>query len=335
MKKNIPTIKAIALQLNISVSTVSKALNNHPAIGEQTREKVRQLAAAMHYVPNQTAIHFKSGKTHTIGVILPQLTDHFFTKALSGAEHYALQHTYNVISGQSYNHLQREKELVGFMQRSRVDGLIIALTSETESRDHLLPLEAWGIPIVYLMRTPPIKECHYVTVDVFDGAHQAVRMLLNRGHRRIAHLNGPEMLLTSRERQAGYLHALQQHQLPADPDLICHTTLSPESTRACMAQLMALPDTPTAILGFKDLVVLEAMQYVKNNAAGRRGPVDFIGFGNHEFLQFLDTPPTASIEENPFLLGSKAMEVLIQLISGGEAQRYQQVRMPCKLVNYK
>src|SRR5215203_4907205 len=136
MKKPVPTIKEIAKRLNISVSTVSRALHNHHSIGLRTKTRVQQLAKELRYEPNQTAIFFKQGKTFTIGVILPRFSEEFFSLAISGIEDFAIQNKYNVLIGQSYDEMEREKQIVETMKNSRVDGIIVSLAKNTVSFEH-------------------------------------------------------------------------------------------------------------------------------------------------------------------------------------------------------
>src|SRR5215211_3864222 len=120
MKKSVPTIKEIAKRLNISVSTVSRALHNHPSIGLRTKTLVQELAKELKYEPNQTAIFFKQGKTFTIGVILPELSESFFSSAISGIEDAAHKANYTVLMGQSHDVVDKEKELINAMKKHRV-----------------------------------------------------------------------------------------------------------------------------------------------------------------------------------------------------------------------
>src|SRR5882762_7035597 len=144
-----PTIKEIARRLNISASTVSRALHNHKRIGLRTKTKVQQLAKALNYEPNQTAIFFQQRKTFTIGVILPELSEAFFSSAISGIEDCATKNNYTVLMGQSHDNEEREKQLVETMKNHRVDGLIVSIAKNTANYEHFETLKKYGIPIVF------------------------------------------------------------------------------------------------------------------------------------------------------------------------------------------
>ena len=152
----LPTIKEIAKKLNVSVSTVSRALSNHQRIGLSTKEKVQKLAKELNYEPNEQAIFFKQKKTHTIGVILPFIREDFFSEAISGMETAAMEHDYTILFGQSHDDPEREKKVVEAMKKQRVDGVIISLSKFTNKYDHLLALSKYDIPVVYFDR-PVIK----------------------------------------------------------------------------------------------------------------------------------------------------------------------------------
>lgn len=335
MEKKAPTIKEMARTLGISVSAVSKALNNHPSIGLYTKERVERLAQKLNYVPNQAAIYFKQKKTCTIGVILPHLTDHFYTNILCGAEIEAMKNHYNLIMCQSYDSLSREKELVAFMQKNRVDGVLVAASKETVNFNHFQALESWNIPVVHMARQPRHHDCYCVISNVRNGAQQAVNYFIEHGHRRIAHLNGPETMTTSRERHSGYLDAHRAHQLPIHPELIKHTDFSRDRNKAIIDSWMQQDEFPTAILAFKDLIVLEIMSLLKQYYPDKKDQVQVIGFGNHQLLQYMDHPPCASIEEQPAMIGGKATSLLLTLMQlPDEKPSYHTIALDCNLVKY-
>lgn len=162
-----PTIKEIARQLNVSISTVSRALNNNPRIGLATRERIQALARKLNYEPNKQAIHFKQKKTHIIGVILPSIREEFFSEAISGIETAAISQQYTILFGQSYDQLENEKNLAQAMKEQRVDGLLISLSKETNAYDHFKALEDIGIPIVYFDRVPPFEHVNKVYCNLY------------------------------------------------------------------------------------------------------------------------------------------------------------------------
>src|SRR5688572_26968161 len=166
MKKSVPTIKEIAKRLNISVSTVSRALHNHPSIGLRTKTLVQELAKELKYEPNQTAIFFKQGKTFIIGVILPQLSESFFSSAISGIEDFANTKKYNVLVVQSHDDHERQQQHVEAMKNHRVYGMIISMANNTSNYDHFDILKEYNIPLVFFDRIPKKKDIHFVACNL-------------------------------------------------------------------------------------------------------------------------------------------------------------------------
>lgn len=326
------TLKEIADNLKISVSTVSKALHDHPSIGLVTKEKVKKLAAELNYIPNETAIHFKQKKTFTLGVILPNLLDQFYSLAVNGIENFSISRDYNVLICQTHEHLAREKQLVSIMQRSRVDGLIISISKETTDLSHIIALEQSGIPVVFFVRKPANLVCHNVTSDVYKGATEAINLLISRGHKRIAYINGPPNWVASIERFLGYRDALVQNNIRYDPALVKVSDLSPESTRQAVRSLLAVPHPPTAMLAFKDYIVLDAIQYLKT-LPGKKPEFEFIGFGGLPLFEYLEHPPLASLVEQHHQIGERAAELALKLIEN-RTRNPLEVALPCTLKMY-
>ncbi|HLO38032.1 MAG TPA: LacI family DNA-binding transcriptional regulator, partial [Lacibacter sp.] len=222
----LPTIKEIAKRLNVSVSTVSRALSDHPRIGLGTKEKVQNLAKELGYEPNAQAIFFKQKKTFVIGVVIPYIREEFFSQAISGIETAAMEHQYTILFGQSYDDPEREKAVVEAMKKQRVDGLIISLSKQTNKYEHLEALNKFEIPVVYFDRVPPFKEAHKVFCNLYKGTVDMVGWLFNKGYRRIAFINGPDKLNASKERMNGYIEGISKQKLKVDMQMVEKTDLS-------------------------------------------------------------------------------------------------------------
>src|SRR4030095_7019498 len=162
MKSTVSTIKEIAKRLNISVSTVSRALHDHHSIGLRTKMRVRELAKEIDYQPNQAAISFQQGKTNTLGVILPELSENFFSSAISGIEDCAHKNNYSVLLGQSHDIVEKEKQLIETMIKHRVDGILISISKNTDNYTHLEKLRDYNLPVVFFDRIPNIPNIHYI-----------------------------------------------------------------------------------------------------------------------------------------------------------------------------
>jgi LacI family transcriptional regulator len=309
-----PTIKEIAKKLNISISTVSRALHDHPSIGLRTKMRVKELARELDYEPNQTAIFFQQGKTFTIGVILPQLSEAFFSAAISGIEDAANKKNYTVLLGQSHDSEEREKQIVETMKKHRVDGLLISLAKNTENYDHFSNLKKYNIPVVFFDRIPKMDRIHYVACNMESGTVQAVSFLLEKGHRIIGMINGPETLAASIDRLDGYIKALKKHRLKYDPNLIVSSDLTKESIEDAMKNLLSQRRKPTAIVVFNDYVVLDAIQYARKMKLKINKDITFVSYANLPLSHYTAYPPLASVEQFPYVQGQKATETLLEVL---------------------
>ena len=313
------TIKEIAQRLNVSVSTVSRALHNHPSIGLRTKMQVQKLAEELHYEPNQAAISFKQGKTFTIGVILPNLGEEFFSIAISGIEDLATKNNYTVLIGQSHDDSAREQQIVDTMRRHRVDGLIVSLSTTTKNYDHFEQLKKYHIPVVFFDRVPDRDDFYTVSCNLENSSVELVDWLVNAGHKRIGFIKGPDTLMHSNQRLEGYKTGLKKHKLKADNALVVHTDLSKLKTQDAIHKLLALKDRPTAIIAFNDYIALEAIRYTRNQGLKINKDVYFVSYANLPITSYLDDKPLASVEQFPYQQAEKAADILFRLIqSKGE-----------------
>jgi LacI family transcriptional regulator len=333
MKRGV-TLKDLAKELGLSVSAVSKALRNDPGIGSSTTARVRQLAEERNYVPNLAAIRLKQSRNFKIGVIIPDLFDQFYGLALRGIEDTAARHQYSVVFTQTHEQPDRERALIDTMIRNRIDGLLISITTLTDHTDFVDQLEAIGIPVVFFVRSPRDRISYSVTADSFEGCREAVTYLVEKGHRRIAHLRGPTTSTLSQVRYEGYQQALIDHQLPFDPDLVKLLDATPDPINQAMRELMQLDDPPSAVLTFKNYITLEAISFLQREYPDNPNRLDFIGFGNLPLLRHIDYRPLAAIDADPFDLGAEAFRLLHQRMIDSTTEVRQQIKIPCQLTVY-
>lgn len=330
---NPPTIKEIAQRLNLATSTVSRALHDHPRIGLKTRMQVQALAKELQYEPNQTAIFFQQKKTFTLGIILPELSEAFFSAAISGIEDAANKSHYMVLLGQSHDDTEREKKIVEIMKNHRVDGLLVSLAKNTVNYAHFDMLRKYNIPVVFFDRIPDMKDIHYVACNMESGTVQAVSLLLQQGHRVIGMINGPEKLIASRQRTTGYRTAMQQQRLKYDATLNIHADLSREGTRQAMQQLLSHKRKVTAIVAFNDYVSQDAVQYAVEQGLQINKDICFVSYANLPLSSYMAFPPLASVEQYPYLQGQKATEILLELLANKlTPEDYQQIIIDSRLV---
>ncbi|RYD74186.1 MAG: LacI family transcriptional regulator, partial [Sphingobacteriales bacterium] len=286
MQSKPTTIKEIAKLLNLSPSSVSRGLHDHPSIGVVTRERIKELAKSLNYEPNNAAILFQKGKTYTIGVILPELSEHFFSVAISAIEDEALKKNYTVIFAQSHDDFAKEVRLVDKMKYQRVDGLLVSITKDTSNFDHFEKLKALNIPVVFFDRIPPSKNVHSVACSLESATIKAVNFLLKKGHRSIGLINGPTTLFASGERKDGYMHAINFNRLKFDPSLVINCDLTEEGTIDAANQLINHKRKPTAIVAFNDYIALFLIRYLKK--LGLSETIDIVSYANLPIMAYLD-----------------------------------------------
>lgn len=320
MDRKPATIKEIARRLNVSVSTVSRALHDHPSIGLRTKMQVQKLAKDLNYEPNQAAISFKQGKTMTIGVILPNLGEEFFSIAINGIEDIATNNNYTVLIGQSHDDVEREKQIVDTMRRHRVDGLIVSLSKNTDNYEHFEQLKKYNIPVVFFDRVPEAAEAFTVSCSLKKSSVNLVDWLVNQGHKKIAFINGPDTMQSSSDRLEGYKEGLKKNKLEYDKSYLVHTDLSSSSTKEAVRKLLALKIRPTAIIAFNDYVALDATKVSRQEGLKINKDIFFVSYANLPITSYMDDPPLASVEQFPYQQAEKATSILLQLVQANGAE---------------
>lgn len=309
------SLKDLARMLRMSPSTVSKALNDYPSISEMTRSRVKELAQKLNYSPDPAALSFKRKKSFTLGIIIPNLSDHFYAISVGGIEEYAMGQGYKCMVCQHNEDIAREQGFCEMLERNKVDGIIVSISKNTTDISHFKQLEERGIPVVYFVRRPGVEGTFHVTSNVYQGTIDAVEFLAEKGHRRIGHILGPPGLIATADRLNGYKEGLKRNDIEWDERLCAHTDLSETGTIEALDRLTALAEPPTAIIAFKDYVALDAMHHLKKNQNNNLSKIAFIGFGNLPLLRYLDNPPLASLEEQCAAIGKRAAELLMSRIS--------------------
>src|SRR5690554_4808723 len=209
------TLKDLADKMNLSVSTISRALHNHPSIGTKTTKEVKQMALKEGYYPNTLASNLRTNKTHSIAVIVPRIDVHFHSRAISGIEEVAYKAGYNVTIYQSNNSLEREVSISKIIHASMVEGLIVCLGMESDSTELYKVFKTRETPMVFFDRVPEdLTDVNKVMIDDFDAAKKATEHLISIGCKKIAHIAGNQSTNIFRKRLQGYKAALQEHNMP-------------------------------------------------------------------------------------------------------------------------
>lgn len=318
MKNVQATIRDLALKLNISISTVSRALRNAPDVNSETKIAVQELARRLHYEPNKVAQSLRIKKTNTLGVIVPQINLHFFSSAISGIQEYAATHNYGVMICQSLECLNTEIANVHMLVSNRVDGLLISLSCETDSYDHLNVLLEKEIPIVLFDRVSDELEVTKVIVDDHDGAYKAVEYLIKTGCREIAYIGGPDHLYISNQRLKGYLDALSRYEINVYDDLIIHCNNLMLDPVIAVRDLLHRDKRPDAFFCMNDPIAIQIMLVLKEQNIRIPEEISIIGFTNEHVSQFIE-PSLTTVSQPSYQIGHMAAELFLQQIENKDS----------------
>lgn len=316
MKSGLVTIKDLARELKISASTVSRALKNHPDISEDTKRAVHELAEKLNYQPNAVALSLKQRRSNTIGVIIPEIVHYFFSSVISGIEDVAYDAGFNVIICQSNERYEREVANAKTLLASRVDGILVSISKESEDFKHLYNLRNNNIPLVFYDRIVPGLQADQVIIDDLDAAYRATRHLIDSGKKHIAHFAGPQELLIGRDRKNGYIRALNEAGLEVDEHLILEADTF-EKARLAVMRLINEKRKFDAIFAVNDLTAIGAMQTVQKRGMKIPDEVAVVGFSDGRFSGITD-PTLTSVDQHGYEMGSIAAEMLLKRIASPE-----------------
>ena len=331
MKRSAVTLKDIARELGISSSTASRALNDHYEISEETKAAVREVAERLNYQPNSLALSLRSQRSNTIGIIVPELVHFFFSTVISGIEDVAHSNGFNVIIAQSNESLERELENIKTLSYNRVDGLLISISEETKDIKHIEALHELGLPVVFFDRMVEQSLGSSVTIDDFLGGYQAAKHLLDMGYRKIAHISGPLTLKIMKDRLEGYKHALEEANIPFDPDLIVKDK-SGDANQAYEATIDLLNGIqPDAIFASNDIAAYGALKAANRLGKNVPGELGIVGFSNWQFTEFT-SPSITTIEQPGFEIGKAAAELLLKQIKSDDEEELEFKKLPTRLI---
>ncbi|MEH6307864.1 LacI family DNA-binding transcriptional regulator [Olivibacter sp. CPCC 100613] len=327
---NLVTIKDIARALNISVSTVSRALRDTHDVSQETKNKVEAMASALHYKPNFNAMGLANGKSHNIGIVLPFITNYYFSTVITGIQEAAYNNGYNIVLYVTNDSPEREFAIINNLSIANLDGLLISTCCKTG--DHLQPLLNNRIPIVFFDRIIENLETSKVVQDDYNGAFQATSHLIEQGYTKIAHIAGPRNLPLTEKRLAGYMDALKKHCLPFRNEWIISSGFSQECGEYDTVQLLALSKNvrPNAIFAVNDRKAVGAAIAVKKRGILIGKEIGIIGFTNDP-ISSLVTPSISTIAEPAFDIGFISCELLLKHLTKKQTP-FQEIILPASLI---
>lgn len=318
MKKANITIKDIAKELGVSPSTVSRALKDHPDISIDTKKQINDLAKKLNYQPNTVALSLRQSKTNTLGVIIPEIAHFFFSAVISGIEDIAHDAGYHVIITQSNESFEREVMNTRALFNSRVDGILMSVSRETENYDHLQSLLDYDIPLVFFDRIIDSLNACKVIVNDEQGAYEATTHLIEQGCYRIAHLAGPQNLAISKNRLNGYKAALADNRYMIDENLIKVCGLGTfEEAESITNEILDYRFPPDAIFANNDVAAYGAMMAIRKKKLRIPEDIAIVGFSNWRFSSLIQ-PALSSVTQPGFKMGQEATRLLMKQINKGK-----------------
>jgi DNA-binding LacI/PurR family transcriptional regulator len=316
MKFEAVTIKDIAKALGLSTSTVSRALRDSYEISPETKKLVLEYAEKIKYHPNPIALSLKERRSHSIGIIVSEIANSFFSQTIDGVESIAYNNGYNVIISQSRESFDREMINLNYLTSRSIDGLLVSVSAETRDFSVFKELHERGMPIVFFDRIVNEINTHKVIVDNYKGAYDATVALLKEGYKNIATVANSESLSITRDRLAGYKAALADYGVAEKEPFIrfCpHGGLILSEVEETITDLLNLKEKPDAILALGDKLTTGTLRVLKSKNLRVPDDMGLMGFSNSETTELID-PPLSIIKQPAFEMGEIAASLLLQLI---------------------
>jgi LacI family transcriptional regulator len=307
------TLKKIAKEFDVSISTVSKALKDSHEISEEVKERIQAFAKYYHYKPNSLALNLRNQKTKTIGVIIPQIVHHFFSKVISGIENIANEKGYNVMICLSNESYEKEVLNMDMLASGVVDGIIVSVAKQTEEKGdytHFKELINNGIPLVLFDRKIDEIQCNKVLVDDFGGGYIAAQHLIDIGCKKIAILTTPNHVTVGNIRLEGYIKALTDNNMLVDERLIVKVNEDRDIADQ-IKKIFIKSNCPDGIFAVNEIYAATAIKIAKNNGLNIPNDIAIMGFTDGLISQF-SSPQLTTVAQHGFTMGEKSMEILLE-----------------------
>lgn len=317
MKRKI-TLKQIAKELDVSISTVSKSLRNSPEISEDTRQKVQAFAKLYNYKPNNIALSLKNKKTKTIGIIIPEIVHHFFATVISGIEQVANENGYSVIVCLSDESFDKEVINMEMLANGSIDGFVMSLSKETQLKKdfhHIVEVINQGMPVVMFDRVTNDVLCDKVIIDDQLAAYEAVDYLIKGGFKKIALVTTVDYVSVGKLRTDGYTNAMFDHDIKVDDNLIVKI----EDIDNCASKIEALlkEQRPDAIFAVNELFAVTSIKLATKMGIKVPEELSVIGFTDGIISQY-STPSITTVSQNGIKMGGRAAQLLIDRLEMDE-----------------
>ena len=331
MKIKDVTLKDIAIALNLSIVTISKALNNHPEIPLKTKELISNAAESMGYIPNFIARKFASKKTNTIGLVVPQISHHFFGLIVESIYDIAFRHNYDIMLVVSKENQEVEKKQIRSLLSMKVDGIIISISKETTDYSIFHEVMKKKIPIVFIDRVPNMGKINKVCADDKGGAFRAIEYAIKIGYKRIGHFAGCLDSNIALQRYLGFKEAMNKYGIPVNPDWVIVGGFDEKHGYDSFMRLIKDNNLPDLIFAVTYPVALGVYDAVGQHGLRIPNDIDLVCFGN-AIEQNYFSPPMSSVSQFPQLIAKSAMNIILSNINNPENHIYESVVIPTELV---
>lgn len=332
-KRTEKTIVDIAAELKLSVSTVSRALNDNPNISARTKDKVKKMARKLGYRPNAMAAGLRNNRSKTIGLLVPRISM-FFPATISTVIQNKLQeHGYNLLICQSNDSYEQEVALVNTLYSARVDALAVSTTLHTTDFSHFDIFKDNQIPVVFFDRVPKSYHARVVKGDDFLGGLTATQHLIEAGCRDIVHISGPLTCNLYVERVAGYKHALQRHKIPFRKSRVFYQELTRENALQACDRIFGQMPYPDGIFAANDTTAITILEYCRTINLRVPEDIRIVGYSNDPRSEII-TPAITSVDQFPSAMGEQVAAALLELLQQGPAQpqKYSADIIPIRLI---
>lgn len=331
MRKKQTTIQDIAKYLNITASTVSRALNDHPKIKKSTKELVQQTAKKLNYQPNSIAANLRKGRATTVGMIVPRINRHFFSNVITGVESVLNPAGYNLIICQSEENIEKEKENLKTLIANRVGGILISISIETKKLSHLENVIAHQIPLVMFDRISDELDVSKVENDDISGSYDLTKHILDKGIREIAWIGGPRSSNIYKNRYNGYIKALEESNISPADQVCFEGPITLDAALDFIRTFIKNNKLPEAIFAASDYMAIGIIQGLQE--AGYKIPDDILvaGYSNEPFAELI-SPKLTTVDQFSEEMGRAAAQLLLEEIESKSNTAHKKATIKPKLI---
>lgn len=306
-------LKQLAKELNLSISSVSKALRDSHEISHATKQIVLAKAKELNYQVNPFASSLRKQKSKTIAVVIPEIANNFFSLAINGVEAIAQEKGYHVLIYLTHEEQEKEIAITKILQNGRVDGILISLSSNTEGTSHIEELKENGIPLVFFDRVAENMDSPKVTTDDYNSGFKATEHLIENGCKRIAFLSISDSLSISTKRKSGYLDALKKNEIKQDDNFLIQCTNDNEKNKAILRKLLKAKNRPDCIFASVEKLALSTYEVCHELKLNIPKDVKVLSFSNLKTAALLN-PSLTTITQPAYEIGYEAASILFRLI---------------------